>query len=241
MTRVVRVALSNPAQPSMQEPEHRALIRSIAARFGRRGYRSYARGKLRFDPAYAAVAALIANSDNAVFDIGCGLGLLGFYLRGIGFRGRYRGIDFDAPKIAEARRVALAYGVDLAFDDNDANMLPAFLGNVVMLDMLHYLPAAEQQHLLREAAARTGPGALLIVRNVLRERSWRFQATRIEEYFLHAARWMRSPARHYPDRNEIEGTLAAAGLDVEVRPLWGKTPFNSYVIIARREAAGTQR
>jgi hypothetical protein len=82
---------------------------------------------------------------------------------------------------------------------------------------------------------------LLIVRNVLRERSWRFHATRIEEYFLHATRWMRSPPRHYPSRDELETTLLAAGLSVEVRPLWGNTPFNSFVIVARRPAAGAGR
>lgn len=221
----------------MQDPAHSALIRSIAARFGRHWYRGYARNKLRFDPAYAAVATLIGRGDEAVLDVGCGLGLLGFYLRGSGFCGRYLGIDFDAPKIAEARRVADACRADLAFADGDANALPAFGGHVIMLDVLHYLRADDQQHLLREAAARVQPGALLIVRNVLRERNWRFHATRIEEYFLHATRWMRSPPRHYPSRDEIETTLAAAGLSVEVRPLWGNTPFNSFVIVARHHPA----
>jgi SAM-dependent methyltransferase len=221
----------------MQDSEHRTLIRGIAARFCRRRHRDYARNKLRFDPAYAAVAALVAGSGEDLLDIGCGLGLLGFYLRELGFRGRYLGIDFDAPKIAEARRIADTFADNLVFDHGDANALPAFCGNVVVLDVLHYLRAADQQHLLREAATRVGPGALLIVRNVLRARSWRFHATRIEEYFLYATRWMRSPVRHYPERKEIEVTLLSAGLSVEVRPLWGNTPFNSFVIIARRDAA----
>lgn len=223
----------------MQDSAHRTLCLRVAARFGSHWNRGYARNKLRFDPAYAAVAALVSAGDVAVLDIGCGLGLLGFYLRATGFLARYLGIDFDAPKIAEARRVARTHGIDLAFDDGDATALPAFQGNVVMLDVLHYLSAADQQHLLREAAARTSPGALLIMRNVLRERTWRFHATRIEEYFLHAVRWMRSPARHYPDRSEIESALEAAGLDVETTPLWGNTPFNSFMIIARRPSADT--
>ena len=225
----------------MPDSEHRALIRNIAARFTGRWYRGYVHGKLRSDPVYAAVATLLANNDRAVLDIGCGLGLLGFYLRATGFRGPYLGIDFDAPKIAEARRVADAGANDLAFEIGVAGTLPEFSGNVVMLDVLHYLPAAGQQQLLREAALRTDAGGLLIMRNVLRAPSWRFHATRIEEYFLHAFRWMRSPPRHYPDRDEIAAPLAAAGLSVEVHPLWGKTPFNSYLIVARRDATGAQR
>ena len=222
----------------MQDFEHRTLIRRIAARFRRPWHRDYARYKLRFDPAYTAVATLIAGSDKDVLDIGCGLGLLGFYLRELGFRERYVGIDFDAPKITEARRIAGACDANLIFADGDANALPAFCGNVVVLDVLHYLPAAEQQRLLREAAARVGPGALLIIRNVLRARGWRFHATRFEEHFIYAIGWMRSPARHFPERNEIEAPLLSAGLCVEVRPLWGNTPFNSFMIIARREAMG---
>jgi O-methyltransferase involved in polyketide biosynthesis len=107
-----------------------------------------------------------------------------------------------------------------------------------LIDVLHYLERDDQQTLLREAAARVAPGAALIVRSVLRDRGWRFRATVAEEFLLHAARWMRSPARHYPSREEIEGPLRAAGLDADMRPLWGSTPFNSFVVVARRPAQG---
>jgi len=80
-------------------------------------------------------------------------------------------------------------------------------------------------------------GALLIVRNVLREKHWRFHATVVEERILYATRWMQSPARHFPSRHDIEAPLQALGFDVDVRPLWGRTPFNSFVIVARRMAA----
>jgi hypothetical protein len=33
---------------------------------------------------------------------------------------------------------------------------------------------------------------------------------------------------------EIRVPLAAAGLTVEIKPLWGRTPFNSYLVVARR-------
>lgn len=222
--------------PASPEPARRELARRIAARLRWPWHRDYARAKLRFDPAYAAVADLVAGGTTAVLDVGCGFGLLGFYLRERGFRGAYRGVDFDAPKITEARRIALGHRIDLVFDDGDANALPPFAGHVVLLDVLHYLPAADQQALLREAAARVAPGALLIVRNVLRDRSWRFRATVCEEWLAHAVRWMRSPPRHFPARAEIEEPLRAAGLDIDVRPLWGSTPFNSFAIVARRQA-----
>jgi SAM-dependent methyltransferase len=221
----------------MQEAERRRLIERIATRYRRRGHREYARGKLRFDPVYAAAAALLGDSRTPLLDIGCGIGLLGFYLRECGFHGGYRGVDFDATKVAEARRIAGEHALDLVFDDGNANALPPFSGSVALLDVLHYLGADDQQRLLREAAARVAPGALLIMRNVLREPGWRFRATVIEEYFLHAVRWMRSPALYFPTRAEIEAPLREAGLAVDVEPLWGNTPFNSFVIAARRAAS----
>lgn len=217
----------------MNTNPHRAIPGRIAAHLRQRWHRDYARGKLRFDPAYAEVAALLGDSADGLLDVGCGIGLLGFYLRERGFRGSYHGVDFDAKKIAAARQVAGHYE-DLHFATGDANALPAFCGHVALLDVLHYLHRAEQHRLLQAAAERVTPGAVLIVRNVLRDAGWRFRATVVEEKILYATRWMCSPAQHYPSREEIEEPLRAAGLGVEVRPLWGVTPYNSFVIVARR-------
>lgn len=228
--------LSVDSSPHPDKEEHRAIARRIAGRFRRHAYRHYARNKVRFDPAYTAAAMLLAHSHTGLLDIGCGLGLLGFYLRERGFCGTYRGIDFDTHKIAAAQHAA-GDGETLRFDGGDANALPPFCGHVALLDVLHYLDAPAQQALLREAASRIAPGGMLILRNVLRERCWRFNATVLEEYWLYATRWMPSPAVHYPTREEVLAPLQAAGLDIDVRPLWGNTPFNSFVIVARRPVA----
>jgi len=217
----------------MDSPARRDTAVGIAARFARPWHRDYARNKLRLDPVYAAVAAHVEHDTFDLLDIGCGLGLLGFHLRTQGFRGDYRGLDFDAAKIAAARSAA-GGEAGLAFDNGDAQGLPAFRGHVALIDVLHYLPASAQAPLLREAAARVAPGAALIIRNALRQPGWRFRVTVWEERLLHAMGWMRSPARHFPTREEIEAPLHAAGLALDVRPLWGKTPFNSFMIVARR-------
>ncbi|HEY6942357.1 class I SAM-dependent methyltransferase [Dokdonella sp.] len=216
----------------MSHAETREIARRVAARFRRPWHRDYARAKVRMDPVYAAVADVV-DDDTPLLDIGCGLGLLGFYLRERGWRGTYLGLDFDATKIAEARHAARGES-GIAFDDGTAQRLPSFRGHVTLLDVLHYLERDEQAALLREAAARLAPGSALVVRSVLRDRGWRFRATVLEEWFLHALRWMRSPARHYPLRAELEQPLLDAGLAVDVHPLWGNTPFNSFVIVARR-------
>jgi SAM-dependent methyltransferase len=223
----------------MQDSDERSIARRIGARYRRRWHRNYAANKLRFDPAFAATAELLLEaSDAPLLDVGCGLGLLGQYLRERGWRGAYRGVDFDAAKIDAARFAAAAAGHTLAFEPADARSgLPAASGHVALLDVLHYLERDDQQALLRELAARVAPGAMLILRNVLRAPGWRFRLTVIEEHFLYASRWMRTPARHFPERAEVEAPLRDAGLVVEVAPLWGDTPFNSFLIVARRPQA----
>ncbi|MET0231985.1 MAG: class I SAM-dependent methyltransferase [Rhodanobacteraceae bacterium] len=216
--------------------EEAALIARIGARYARREHRSYARGKLRWDPAFRAAGPLLAASPHALLDVGCGLGLLGQYLREHGFLARYLGVDLDARKIAEAK-IAAQDGLDLEFRVGAATSLPDFRGNVALIDVLHYLPAGDQQLALAEAAARVPPGAMIAIRNVVRDPSWRFRATVMEEHFIRALRWMRYPATHYPERAEIEAPLRACGFSTQVQPLWGRTPFNSYLFVARRDGA----
>ncbi|HET7931198.1 MAG TPA: class I SAM-dependent methyltransferase [Rhodanobacteraceae bacterium] len=218
--------------------QERTGIQRIAARYGSHWQQSYARGKLRHDPAFAAVAERVLPRHHALLDIGCGMGLLGQYLRECGHRGAYLGIDLDAGKIDAAKRAALELRPALDFMAIDASALPAFHGDVAMLDVLHYLHRDQQLALLHEAAARVAEGGLLIVRNVLREDNWRFHVTRIEEAWLRLVGWMRTAVRHYPDAREVTTALRAAGLAVSLTPLWGRTPFNSYLIVATRDATG---
>jgi 2-polyprenyl-3-methyl-5-hydroxy-6-metoxy-1,4-benzoquinol methylase len=183
---------------------------------------------------YAAVAPLLAASPRALLDVGCGLGLLGPYRRECGIETPYNGIDVDAAKIEAARAAANAGGLDLNFSVGSIGALPNFSGDVALLDVLHYLPAAGQQRALADAASRVASGGMLLIRNVLRDRSWRFRATVVEERIARTLGWMRCATGHFPDRDEIESPLRAAGFEIRAAPLWGRTPFNSWLFVARR-------
>jgi 2-polyprenyl-3-methyl-5-hydroxy-6-metoxy-1,4-benzoquinol methylase len=222
----------------MSDESNEAIIRRIAARYRLHPRRAYVRGKLRWDPVFATIAPLVVDSPRALLDIGCGFGLLGQYLRECGFRAPYLGLDLDEAKIDEARSAAGRGGLDIDFTTGSAAALPDFGGDIAMLDVLHYMPADSQQRLLAETAARVPPGGLLLIRNVLNERGWRFRATVAEEYLARVIGWMRVPTRHFPRREEIEAPLRDFGFATRVLPLWGSTPFNSYLFIARRETTG---
>ena len=198
--------------------------------------RGYVRGKLASDPVYAATADALGDSTLPLIDIGCGIGLLGLYLYTRGALPRYVGLDHDERKIragqAAARRAGLEQAMQLLIAD--ASALPQLRGHVALLDMLHYLPRDAQAALLDACLPRVAPGGVLVIRSVLRDGSWRFQATRAEEVWLRVSGRIRGGAQHYPSAQELRVPLEAAGLAVTLAPLFGRTPFNSYLLVARR-------
>ncbi len=217
-----------------------AVIDRIARRFEGRWLRGYVRGKLRGDPIFAAAYKELKDSPEPVLDLGCGIGLFEFYLRERGNRAPLFGWDFDAAKIALAARIATAEYEAVEFAAADfiqaLPMMPP--GQVVIFDVLHYLPAVAQRSLLEWAAAHVAPGGCCVIRATPRDASWRFRATRLEEWFIHAISWVKSGAVHFATMEEIKAPFVARGFSVDVRPLWGRTPFNSHLLVmrARRDA-----
>jgi 2-polyprenyl-3-methyl-5-hydroxy-6-metoxy-1,4-benzoquinol methylase len=211
-----------------------ATRRAIAGRYDRPGQRYYVRGKLAIDPVYGATAQLVAEQRLPLLDIGCGIGLLAHYLHACRLLERYLGLDHDARKIDAGNAAAKQAGLDgqIQLRAADAATLQPVRGHVTMLDILHYLPRDRQPQLLRHAARHLAPNGRLILRNVIREPNWRFHATRVEEYFLRVSGWIPGGAQHYPSAEEIRTPLEEAGLRVSFRPLRGRTPYNSYLVVA---------
>lgn len=213
----------------------RSARKSIAAHYAHRGHRWHVRWKLANDPVYAATVRLIGDSMLPLLDIGCGIGLLGQYLHAIGTRTDYTGVDHDPRKIRTAQAAARHAGAQdrMHLACTDATTLPPLRGNVALLDVLHYLGAEHQRRLLQAAARHLAPHGMLVIRNVLREPNWRFHATRAEEFFLRRSGWIPGGVQHYPSAGELRVALENAGLDVCISPLRGRTPYNSYLLVAR--------
>ena len=213
-----------------------AALHRIAQSYGHWLQRRYVQGKLATDPAYAATAALLMHRPLPLLDIGCGVGLLGQYLHARGVTTRYLGVDSDVRKIDAGNRALRLLGLEgvLQLRHADGMATQAIRGHVALLDVLHYLPGDRQRALLDHAIDHVAPGGLLVIRNVLRERSWRYAFTRVSEFFLGASGWMRVGAQHYPSADELRSALEAAGLSVTIRPMHGRTPFDCYLIVGQR-------
>lgn len=210
-------------------------IDRIAKSFDSHWQRHYVASKLRTDPVYQAISAELAGSPLPVLDIGCGLGLLAFYLQASGVNPPFLGIDFDAPKIGAANIVAGKLGAAHAdFRATEVQSgLPEHSGNVCILDVLQYLTPDGQQELLTTAARMLPPGGVLAIRSGLKDDSTRFKITVAGDIFAKATFWMKSSPRHYPRAEDFHRILSPFG-NVVVRPLWGNTPFNNHLITLRR-------
>ena len=217
--------------------EHEPACARVAALFSQLWLRRYVRSKLRRDPIYPAACELFRGSNEPILDIGCGLGLLAFYLRERGCRQPILGLDVDARKTERGNRIAAARyrNVDLRSQDVQ-EPIPAFSGNIALFDVLHYLPPAEQTSLLLRLARCVAPGGLLVIRDCPRDNGPRFWATCLAEKFAQAVSWNLNTSLHFPSRERIAEAFDENEFERESRPLGGALPFNNHLFVFRRRA-----
>jgi 2-polyprenyl-3-methyl-5-hydroxy-6-metoxy-1,4-benzoquinol methylase len=225
-----------PAQ-GFAASDARRIAQAFLPRFplGNRYDYYYTQGKLRSDPLYPGVLAALRGCDAPLLDLGCGLGLLAHALRFDGQRQAYRGVDNDDAKILRARRAAQTQGLaDTQFDVVDlAAGAPAHRGSVAILDVLQYLDADAQRALLTNAAAMLTTEARLVIRSAIDDRTGRARTSRITDRLANWIGWMRFRPRCYPTLDGLRDALETAGLRAECMPLYGNTPFNNWLIVAR--------
>ncbi len=234
--------------PASDSPLHAvpltpAQAQRIAAAFlprrlwGNRSTYYYTRTKLRSDPLYDGVLRSLPGTSLPLLDLGCGLGLLGHVMRQRGCMKPYVGVDVDAGKIAAATHAAAHAGLQaVRFQHTDLQQgLPPHAGDVALLDVLQYLDAAAQARLLQAAAGCVAPGGTLVLRTPLALGDRRDRTTRVADRLAWLSGWMGMRPRHYPGRAVLQELLTRSGLHlVTLRPLHGRTPFNSWLLVAVR-------
>lgn len=194
--------------------------------------RQYVKRKTATDPLYDEVVERLRGSRDPILDLGCGIGVLAAVLRERGIDAPVLGIDHDAKKIDVARNAVRFEGVD--FETRDVRDFPEWRGTVVMLDLLHYFDAETQSRMLARAAQSA---ATIIVRDALRDGSWRYRVTVAQERFSRAIGWLRGERLEFPTRESIARHFD--GFVAHVTPAWGRTPFNNYLFVFKRSSAGT--
>ena len=215
---------------------HEQACERVAALFQARWLRHYVSSKLRSDPVFAGAFELLKESHEPLLDVGCGVGLLAFYLRERGLNTPVVGLDTDSRKVRQGADVAQRYsGIEL-LEHDVRKALPPFRGNVALLDVVHYLAPADQRILLEELAARVAPGAMLLLRDAPREPTARFWMTYAGERFAQTISWNIGTPLHFPTRESIDAAFDRREFTGEERPAWGGTPFNNRLFVFRRRS-----
>jgi SAM-dependent methyltransferase len=216
---------------------HEEACARVAALFPPHWLQHYVGAKLRRDTVFRTANELLQGSTQPLLDIGCGIGLLPFYLRERGFRPTIAGYDIDGRKIRQAREVIPRECERVTFVEHDLqHPLPKFQGHVALFDVLHYLPPGRQVTLLRELATRVAPGAFFLIRDCPRDRSARFWITYAAELFAQATSWNLGVRLHFPTSDSIRAPFSPNEFSREERCMAGGGPFNNRLFIFRRIA-----
>ena len=222
------------SSPPVQE-----IAKHLASLAPGRWNQHYLRSKLATDPLYPGVFNELQDRDFPLLDIGCGMGVLALFLRENHYHSPYQGIDFDVRKIRDGQAIVTkgAYQKISLTHVDARDGLPRHQGDVTILDILQFMDDDSRTELLKEAASRVAPDGKLIIRSGLRDDSMRYRITVLADRFAKLTRWMKTTPDSYPTEPFFQETLTSFGLKVTIKPFWGSTPFNNYLIVASRPPA----
>lgn len=211
-----------------------SLSSSLAQHYPNRWLRNYVRWKIRFDPVYVTVADRLGSAERPVLDIGCGIGILPFYLRERGHRAPITGLELDREKIGYAIQVGRKAYPSVEFRDERVRSIEGYDGDVVVLDVVHYLSADSRDELLRSIANSLKPARRLLLRTPLAPGGWRSVVTGLGERMASLLGWNRMPTVDFPTREELDRWFPPSLYSRTEAPLWGITPFGGVLLEYQR-------
>ena len=198
----------------------------------------FVRGKLRHDPMYREILSSGLPEGGVLLDLGCGRGiLLTLLLVGDGARASGRklvGVE-SREALAAVARIATADRATIVTADVRTVNFPRSRA-LVMLDLLHYLSAVDQENLIRRASAALEPGGVMLIREPDRARTLRFLATRVGERLACVMRGEWRRRLHYRGEAAWCALLRQEGLSVTSRPASRGTPFTNVLFRCEKPA-----
>jgi len=217
------------------DPGYARLVRSASEPYRAAGRFAwhFARGKLGGDPAFRHFLEARLIPENArVLDLGCGQGLLAALLGAAGARiAGYRGIELMPRDVARAR---LALGPDCGVVQGDIRTAEFGAADaVVILDVLHYMPLADQDGVLTRVRAALSPGGVLLLRVGDAAAGLPFHLSNWVDRTVALARGHGATRLHCRSVAQWRRALEALDLTVRAEPMSRGTPFANVLLVAR--------
>lgn len=241
------------ARSGDDDPWFVTLVRRAADRYVATSITAweFAQGKLRGDPLYRIVLTECAlPSGGTLVDVGCGQGLMLALLAECTATTRSETWSSSGPPLAvfdrligiETRsRVAgiarKALGEDATIIEGDARaQVPEKSRVVLFFDVLHMMPAVDQEQVLASTATALEPGGMILIREPDAAAGWRFSAVRAGNMVkaMLTGNWRQR--FHFRTAKEWTACFARLGFRVEVRGTGKGTPFaNVLFVLTGRE------
>lgn len=235
------------------DPKLRPLLEAASRPYAAAGRVAwhFARGKLRHDPAFIfLLRSGLLPDRGSLLDVGCGQGVLlsllkaakAQYQAGLwpqGWPAPPLNLDLQGIELREKRVKAAhcALGGGAQVEQRDLRDFDFRLRSViVMLDVLHYLGAGDQQRVLEKAARSLEPDGVLLVREADAGAGFPFQVTKWCERIAEAGRGRLSNSLHFRSLGEWVAALEGLGLAVHSEPMSQGTPFANVLFTARKGA-----
>lgn len=246
------------AEPAASDDRFADLMRRASDRYIDTSITAweFARGKLRFDPIYAALVSgeLLGQwheKGNTLIDVGCGQGLALALLSEVradvrsGQSPETRSPVFDRligvevrPRIAAIAKAALQGDVDIiAADVRDTSM--AVADAVLFLDVLHMIPFEAQEALLASARAALTVGGVIVIREADAGVGWRFHMVAVGNRLKAVTFGQRRQRFYFRSVAEWQACLARLGLRGEARAMGQGTPFANVVLLVTKTVTAT--
>ncbi|MEZ7828387.1 MAG: class I SAM-dependent methyltransferase [Brachymonas denitrificans] len=212
----------------------------------------FARGKLRHDPAFATVLARgWIRPGSRVLDLGCGQGLLASLLLAVDGLAhaphwpahwapppqgcRVHGLEL-MPRDVERAQAALA-GHELRARVDQGDIAQAAFGAadvVVLLDVLHYLPHAGQEAVLRRVHDCLAPGGQLVLRIGDHAAGLPFRLSQLVDRIIFRARGHADSSLYCRTADDWAGLLGRHGLEVLPGRVVSGSLFANTLMLARK-------
>jgi SAM-dependent methyltransferase len=209
---------------------YRLLLRRIIGAYDSPLVRAYCTARfLIINLNMLHILSLCMRGKRRVLEIGCGFGLFGCYFAARNPQLVYHGIDFNALRIAQAKRTAERLGLkNVRFVTGDARSelaLEPTYDVVVMMDLLHHLPDDAKRQLLETVTRRLAPGGRLIVKDVTCRPRWKLFFTWMLDLLMTRGfdMWYWHPAQF---RSAVDPSLA-----METYPIADWLPYPHVVYV----------